>query len=278
LARPRAVGALRRDLRAARMVVRRELLHFLRDRTRSVILLLQPFLFLFVLGVGLSRLIDGVSGTRHGYLVFLFPGVLVMAVQMPAISAGASIVEDRQSGFLREMLVAPVRRGALLVGKCVGGAAVATTQGLVVLACAGLIGVPWRADLAPVLAGELALTALALTSLGALVAAAAPRPEAFSAILSFLMTPLIFLSGLMFPITSMPRWVSALSLGNPLSYAVDAMRHAVVGKLAAGPSGTLFQPLSWGSWQVPPLVELAVVAAFTLAALCLAARCFGRVG
>ncbi|MGW1288118.1 ABC transporter permease [Streptomyces sp. NPDC001118] len=104
-------GRLAAEWRAGRMVWRREMIHFFRDRTRVVVSLLQPLVFLYILGVGLSRLVA--EGSSDNYLLFLFPGVLVMAAQAPAISVGASIVWDRQSGFLREMLVAPVRRSTL---------------------------------------------------------------------------------------------------------------------------------------------------------------------
>ncbi len=270
-------GALRRELRAARMVWRREMLHFLRDRTGTLVALLQPLLFLFVLGVGLGRLFASAGGgPAAGYLRFLFPGVLVMAAQPAAISAGASIVWDRESGFLREMLVAPVRRSTLLTGKCLGGATVATCQGAVVLAGAGLVGVPYRPVLFALLLAELALTALAVTVLGAVVAVLIRRARTFTTVLSVLMTPLIFLSGLMFPIAAMPRWMSVLALADPLTYAVDAMR-ATIGAYAPARGSATLLGARGGLGLAPPL-ELAVVAAFTVLALAVAARRFSRIG
>lgn len=273
------VGGIGSELRAARMVLKREMLHFVRDRARSAVVLLQPLLFLFVLGVGLSRLIEGVGGgSAPDYLIFLFPGVLVMSIQAPAISVGASIVWDRQSGFLREMLVAPVRRSTLLIGKCVGGACVATVQGLVVLACAGLVGIPYHLDLILLLTAQLALTALAMTALGAVVAVTIRRLQTFNTVLSLMMTPLIFLSGLMFPISAMPGWVSALSLFNPLTYAVDALRRTITGRLLDHAPSALFDPVSWGSWVPPAPAEIAVVIAFTAGALAYASRRFAQIG
>jgi ABC-2 type transport system permease protein len=276
---PRRVVA---EFRAARMVWRREMLHFLRDRTGTLVALLQPLLFLFVLGVGLGRLLAGGAGTGAGtagdYLTFLFPGVLVMAAQPAAISAGASIVWDRESGFLREMLVAPVGRGTLLTGKCLGGATVATCQGVVVLASAGLVHVPYRAGLFGLLLAELALTALAMTVLGAVIAVVIRRARTFTTVLGVLMTPLIFLSGLMFPVAAMPAWMSWLTLADPLTYAVDAMRRTIGHYQPAQRPGTLFEPVTWGGLTPAPLVELGVVAAFTLVALVVAARRFARPG
>jgi ABC-2 type transport system permease protein len=273
---PRRVAA---EFRAARMVWRREMLHFVRDRTGTAVALLQPLLFLFVLGVGLGRLLaGGAAGSATDYLTFLFPGVLVMAAQPAAISVGASIVWDRESGFLREMLVAPVGRGTLLAGKCLGGATVATCQGMVVLASAGLIHIPYRAGLFGLLLAELALTALAMTVLGAVIAVVIRRARTFTTVLSVLMTPLIFLSGLMFPVAAMPSWMSWLTLADPLTYAVDAMRRTIGLYQHTHQAQTLFAPVTWGGLRPTPLVELGVVAAFTAVALAVAARRFARPG
>jgi ABC-2 type transport system permease protein len=176
------------------------------------------------------------------------------------------------------MLVTPVRRGTLLTGKCLGGATVATCQGMVVLASAGLVHVPYRAGLFVLLLAELALTALAMTVLGAVVAVTIRRARTFSTVLSVLMTPLTFLSGLMFPIGAMPAWMSWLSLADPLTYAVDAMRRTVGAYQPARRSSALFEPVSWGGLHPPLVLEPAVVAAFTLVALFVAARRFSRPG
>ncbi|GAA4623734.1 ABC transporter permease [Actinoallomurus vinaceus] len=263
------------ELRAARMVWLRELLHFVRGGAASLVSLLQPLLFLFVLGIGLARMFAGAGGGHTSdYLMFLFPGVLVMAAQPPAISVGASIVWDRQSGFLREMLVSPVRRGTLLTGKCLGGATVATCQGMIVLACGGLVHLPYRLGLVALLSAELALTGLAMTLLGAMVAVTIRRPRTFSTVLGVLMTPLVFLSGLMFPVSAMPGWMAWAALADPLTYAVDAMRQTIAAR--ARPSSLLFQPVAWGGWHPPPLAELGVVAAFIAICLAVSAHRFSR--
>src|SRR5689334_8883670 len=145
VARVRVPGAgLRSDLRAVRVVWQRELIRFSRDRARMITSLVQPVLFLFVLGTGLSRL---ASAGTHGVNLrtFVYPGVLAMAVLFTAMFSAASIVWDREFGFLREMLVAPVSRGAIVIGKCLGGATVASFQGFIVICLAGLVGVPYAA-------------------------------------------------------------------------------------------------------------------------------------
>ncbi|MEU1312979.1 ABC transporter permease [Streptomyces cinnamoneus] len=274
-----APGRLAAEWRAGSMVWRREMIHFLRSRAGIAVSLLQPLLFLYVLGIGLSRMFSG-AGSSDDYMIFLFPGVLVMAAQAPAISVGASIVWDRQSGFLREMLVAPVRRSTLLIGKCLGGATVAACQGAVVLASAGLVGVPYRVDLFAALLAELLLASLAMTVLGAVIAVRIQRIQTFHTALTVLTAPMVFLSGLMFPVSAMPAWMAALTLVNPLTYAVDAMRQTITAfhpAPAAGASGApFFDPVSWGGWAVPPGLSVVLVAVFSALALAAASRRFSR--
>src|SRR5580658_6304651 len=138
--------SLRSELRAIKVVWKRELIRFSRDRLRMLTSLIQPFLFLFVLGSGLSSL---VSAGTHGvsFKTFIYPGVLCMAVMFTAMFSAASIVWDREFGFLREMMVAPVRRSSIVLGKCLGGATVAGFQGVIVLCLAGLVGVPYAPGL-----------------------------------------------------------------------------------------------------------------------------------
>jgi ABC-2 type transport system permease protein len=135
--------SLRHDLRAVSVVWRRELIRFRSDRLRAVTSLVQPVLFLFVLGTGLSTLAGRGLPSGIDFKTFIYPGVLAMSVLFTAIFSAASIVWDREFGFLREMLVAPVRRWAIVVGKCLGGATVATVQGVIFLALAGVAHVPY---------------------------------------------------------------------------------------------------------------------------------------
>ncbi|MFC3995378.1 ABC transporter permease [Nocardiopsis sediminis] len=276
---PGILGGLAGEARAGRMVWRREMLHFVRDPVRAIVSLLQPLAFLFILGVGLSRLYSQAgagSGQGEGYLAFLFPGVLLMAAQTPAVSVGASIVWDRQSGFMREMLVAPVRRSTLLFGKCLGGATVATCTGTAVLACAGLVGVPYRFGLSVVLLAELGVASLAMTALTALMAVTIRRVQTFNTVLSVVLAPLLFLSGAFFPVSAMPAWMAPIALANPLTYAVDAMRRTIAARIPDPPGGPLSEPVAWGVHHPPVALELGLVVAFSAVVLALAARRFAR--
>src|SRR5271170_3242640 len=158
------------ELRAIRVVWKRELIRFSRDRLRILTSLMQPFLFLFVLGTGLSSL---ASAGTHGvnFRTFIYPGVLCMAVMFTAMFSAASIVWDREFGFLREMMVAPVRRSSIVIGKCLGVATVASGQGLIVLAIAGLVHVPYNVTLILELLALALLLAFAITAFGVMFAA-----------------------------------------------------------------------------------------------------------
>src|SRR5204863_780602 len=127
--------SIRHELRAVKIVWQRELIRFFQDRSRIISSLLQPILYLFVLGTGLSTLASRGTGGLS-LRTFMFPGVLALATMFTAIFSAGSIVWDREFGFLREMLVAPVRRSSIVLGKCIGGATVATFQGIIVLALA----------------------------------------------------------------------------------------------------------------------------------------------
>jgi ABC-2 type transport system permease protein len=272
-----AGGRLADDLRAIRVVWRRELIRFLRNRARMVTSLVQPLLFLLVLGSGLARMLPS-SGGRIDFRTFIFPGVLAMAVLFTSIFSAVSIVWDREFGFLREMLVAPVRRSALVIGKCLGGATVATIQGTIMLLLAGLVHVPYSPALFVVLLLEMALAALALTAVGTLIAAHTSRIESFQVIIQLLVLPMFFLSGALFPLSGLPRWLTVLTLVDPLSYAVDPMRRAVFAHISVPPDlSRLLDPgISWAGWRLPTSVELALVAALALVALALAGRHFSR--
>src|SRR6516165_1696974 len=146
-----AGGTFKDDLRATKMVWKRELIRYSRNRVRIVTSLAQPVLFLLVLGSGLSPIVRAGPGPHVDFKTFMFPGVIAMTILFTAIFSAVSIVWDREFGFLREMLVAPVRRGAIMIGKCAGGATVATLQGVIILVLAGLVHVPYS----PVLLVEL---------------------------------------------------------------------------------------------------------------------------
>ncbi|HEU5160287.1 MAG TPA: ABC transporter permease [Streptosporangiaceae bacterium] len=261
--------SVRHDLRAVKIVLHRELLRFWHDRMRMIAGLLQPVLWLLVMGTGLSSLMRSGSGGDVDLKTFIFPGVCAMSVMFTAMFAAGSIVWDREFGFLREMLVAPVSRGAIVIGKCVGGAFVATCQGVVIVALAGLAGVPYDPALLLTLIGEMFLGAFALTGFGVMMAARIKSMQSFFAVMQMAMMPMMFLSGALYPLSGLPSWLSVLTRLNPLTYAVDPMRHAVFSHLDLSPAlAKAFNPgVTWNGWQVPVQLEVLMVVAMGLGLL-----------
>jgi ABC-2 type transport system permease protein len=260
-----ARGSWRDALRAIRVVWKRELIRWSRNRTRILTTLVQPVLFLFVLGSGLASLLPKQGGGLD-FRTFMFPGVLAMVVLFTSIFSAVSIVWDREFGFMREMMVAPVPRGALVIGKCLGGATVATVQGTILLTLAGLVHVPYSPILMITLLGEMALTAFTLTSFGVFAASRMQQVESFQVVMQLFVFPMFFLSGAVFPLTDLPRWLDLLTKIDPLTYAVDAIRRAILSHVALGPgSSNLTHHLTWGHWVLPVGFELAVVAAVGVA-------------
>jgi ABC-2 type transport system permease protein len=258
--------SLRSDLRAASIVWRRELIRFKRDRLRAITSLIQPLLFLLVLGTGLSALAGGSLPAGVDFKTFIYPGVLAMSVLFTAIFSAASIVWDREFGFLREMLVAPVSRAAIVTGKCLGGATIATFQGIVMLALAGLAGVPYNPVLLLTLVGEMLLLSFTLTAFGVMMAARIRQFQAFMALTQMLVMPLFFLSGALYPLHGLPAWLSVLTRLDPLTYIVDPMRSAVFSHLAipAQALHTLAPGVTWVGWVVPTWLSIGMVAVMGL--------------
>jgi ABC-2 type transport system permease protein len=272
-------GGMRAELRAIKIVWHREWLRFLRDRPRIAAAFVQPLLFLFVLGTGLSTI---ASAGTHGVNLrtFVFPGVLAMSVLFTAIFSAASVVWDREFGFLREMLVAPVSRASIVVGKCLGGASVAGFQGLLVIMLAGLVGVPY----APVMIIEVfaiqVLLAFTLTAFGVMLAVRIKQIQSFMAITQMLLMPMFFISGALFPVAGLPVWLTVLNRIDPVTYAVDPIRHTVFAHLQISDAArhALNPGVTWGSWHLPVLFEVAIVAAIGFAMLGAATALFSRDG
>ncbi|RCG29424.1 ABC transporter [Sphaerisporangium album] len=270
--------SVRHDLRAIKIVLHRELLRFVNDRTRMVSVLVQPVLWLFVMGTGLSTLISGRAAQGVDFRTFMYPGVIAMTVITTAMFSAGSIVWDREFGFLREMLVAPVGRGSIVIGKCLGGGIVATGQGVIILALAGLVHVPYSPTLILTLLGEMFLASFTITAFGVSLAARMKNMQSFFGVMQMAIMPMIFLSGAMFPLANLPTWLALLTKINPLTYAVDPMRHAVFSHLSVSPQvvDALNPGVHWFGWHVPVALELGIVALMGAALLGVAIAQFRR--
>jgi ABC-2 type transport system permease protein len=220
------------SLRAIYIIWYRDILRFWRDRWRLVASLAQPLLFLIVFGSGLSSSLGGASafGTKGGlsYIQFMYPGIIGMAILFTAIFGAMSIVWDREFGFLKEVLVAPIDRYAVAIGKALGGTTQAMIQGLILLVLAPLVGV--KLTLLTVLAMMplAAVLAFGLSSFGVALASTMKSMQGFQVVMNFLMMPMFFLSGALFPLNNLPGWMTVLTRLDPASYGIDPLRRVVL--------------------------------------------------
>ena len=252
--------SLASELRAIKIVWRRELIRYRSDRLRIVTMLVQPLLFLFVLGSGLQTL---ASPGTHGIdlKTFIYPGILCITVMFTAMFSAASIVWDREFGFLREMMVAPVRRSSIVIGKCIGGATVAGFQGVIMILLAPLVHVPYG----PVWMIEVfvlqLLLAFSITAFGVMIAVRIKQMQSFMGVMQMVITPMFFISGALFPIAGLPTWLAILNRLDPLTYAVAPMRDIIFSHISipAAAVAALNPPITWFGWPVPTAVEIAMV-------------------
>jgi ABC-2 type transport system permease protein len=263
--------SIRSELRAIKIVWRRELMRFASDRLRIATALVQPLLFLFVLGSGLQQLS---SASTHGVdlKTFIYPGILCIAVMFTAMFSAASIVWDREFGFLREMMVAPVRRSSIVIGKCFGGATVASFQGVILICLAGLVHVPYDPVMILGVFGLQLLLAFSITAFGLMIAVRIKQMQSFMGVMQMIVMPMFFLSGALFPVANLPTWLAVLNRLDPLTYAVDPMRRLVFSHLdISAPARAALDPgvTFWG-WHVPALLEAGIVLALGLAMLAIA--------
>jgi ABC-2 type transport system permease protein len=245
----------------------REIKLFLRERTRIIAMIGQPLLYLLIMGNGIAASLQfrTASGASIGYLVFMYPGIVGMSVLFTSIFSAMSIIWDREFGFLKEVLVAPAPRWAVAAGKILGGATVATTQSAILLALAPVAGV-WPSAVLPgllMVAGLLAVSFLiscAMTSLGVAIASLMRSMQGFQMIMNFLVMPLYFLSGALYPVPPYEKnpWMHVLMLVDPLTYGVDALRNVVFWGMGNLDTGLI---LDYHLLDVPVMVGTAVLLA-----------------
>jgi ABC-2 type transport system permease protein len=206
----------------------RQIKRYLRSRSRIVGSLGQPILFLLALGYGFGSIFQ--QAGQGNYINFLAPGIVGMSIIFTALFSGIEIIWDRQFGFLKEMLAAPVSRLSIMIGRTLGGATVATLQGLIVLLIAVLIGFApqhWALLLPSVLV--MFLVALLFTALGTMIASFLEDMQGFQLVMNFIVMPLFFLSGAFFPLQGIPRALAVIASLDPLSYGIDGLRALLLG-------------------------------------------------
>jgi ABC-2 type transport system permease protein len=206
----------------------REFKAFMREKSRIIAMIGQPLLYLLIVGQGIASGLNLKEAPSINYLQFYYPGILGMSVLFTSIFSGISIIWDREFGFLKEVLVAPVPRWAVALGKVLGGATVAMIQSAILIVLAPFIGIALSVELVFELLLISFLMSIAVTSLGVALAARMRSMQGFQMLMNFLVMPLYFLSGAMFPIASAPAWMKTLMILNPLTYGVDALRNVVL--------------------------------------------------
>ena len=250
-----------------RAIWAREMVRFARQRSRVVGALVTPLLFWVLLGFGADRAFDTGNGDI-GYLAYFFPGALVMILLFTAIFSTISVIEDRREGFLQGVLVSPAPRVAVVLGKVLGGATVATAQGLVFLALFPLIADAWPGWGAYLAAAALMpVIAVGLTGLGLVLAWPMDSTAGYHAMMNILLMPMWFLSGAVFPAATAPGWMRIVMMVNPLTYGHQALSGLLLGTSGgSGASGGVGEPL------VPLWASLAITAGFALAMIAWATR------
>jgi len=225
--------SLRIFLTAVYIMWYRQIKRFTRARSRVVGAVVQPILWMIFFGLGWAPALRAPSARvifgGVDYLSFLAPGVAMMGVFMVSFMSGISVIWDREFGFLKEVLVAPVPREATIIGRALGDSTVAVAQGLTILAVAHLISSGLNSLGMPIAALSMLLVALAFSGVGIAIGSRMSSMEGFQLINTFISMPTLFLSGAFFPILTMPSWMKILAFINPLTYGVDAGRGALTG-------------------------------------------------
>lgn len=278
--------SLNRSLTAIYVIWLREFKRFWRDTPRRIGAFIQPIIYLFLLGTGLQAAFKVFGGSNVQYVTFMFPGIVAMTVLFTSVFSAISILWDREFGFLKEVLVSPVPRSSVALGKIVGGGTTAFLQALVLMVLMffpGIFGFSLSTlGKIVVMIPLTLLLSLGMTSLGVAIAARMKSFEAFPIVMNFILLPLFFLSGAMFPLQGLPTWMDILTKINPLTYGVDMLRGVAlkgvdIGSVAVGSipgmpaEATTFQAQVYPTW-----LNLLVITGFGLAMLWIAIWQFNR--
>lgn len=235
----------------------RNVKRYLRSRPRIIGSLGMPLFFLLILGFGLNSVVQGPHMGR-GYVAFVVPGIVSMSVLFTSMFSGIQIIWDKQFGFLKETLVAPVSRFEIMLGQTLGGATTALIQGALILSISLLLGVrPTSATGLALAFAFMVLIGITFTAMGIAIASRLEDMQGFQLIMNFVIFPIFGLSGALFPIDGLPAWMRGLTLIDPLTYGVEGIRYGLT-----------------GAAQIPPLASLAALGAFAAVMVALGAWLF----
>jgi ABC-2 type transport system permease protein len=247
---------LNKEIKAVYTIWLREMTKFFRERTSIASSMMTPILWLFVFGGGMGINIR-MGTTGVGYSAFIFPGIIGMTLLFTSIRSGISIMWDRDFGFLKEIMVAPISRISIVLGKAMGGATTAVLEGLIILLLSFVVGIHISMIQVFLLLPVMLLISLGYNGFGLTFASLMESSEGFQGIMSFIIMPTFFLSGALWPLTNAPQWLQVVSLCNPLTYGVDTMRHII---------------LNEGQFSLP--VDVIIMIGFAIAMITFSSRLF----
>ena len=213
------------EINAVYVIVAREIKKFTREKSRLISTLARPLIWLFLVGGGMSRLVD--PGTGMSYMQFIYPGILGMTILFSSIFSSISIIWDKEFGLMKEILVAPVSRISIVIGKALSGTIISVIQVLIILTLFPFLGIEMTVMSVFYVIAISSLLGLCISSLGIIVATFFESFESFGAIINFIVMPMFFLSGAMYPVDKLPPILKALTKINPLTYGIDALKHAM---------------------------------------------------
>jgi ABC-2 type transport system permease protein len=238
----------------------RSMKRFIRSRSRIIGSIAMPLFFLLFLGFGLNSVVN-LPGMGENYIQFLIPGMVAMSVLFTSVFSGIQIIWDKQFGFLKETLVAPVSRLEIMLGQTAGGATTAVVQGLMILILSLLIGLSIKTIPGFLIAiGFMVLIGIGFTAFGIAIASSMEDMNGFQLIMNFVIFPIFGLSGAMFPISSLPGWLGPITMLDPLTYGVEGIRYGLTGVS-----------------QINPVICFAVIGGFTIAMTVIGAYLFRKI-
>ena len=238
----------------------RNVKRYLRSKSRIVGSLGMPMFFLLILGFGLNSVVN-IPGSNQGYFGFIIPGIVAMSVLFSSIFSGIQIIWDKQFGFLKETLVAPVSRLEIMIGQTLGGATTSFIQGFIIIVLSLLMGISATSVTGFLTAFVfMLLIGLSFTALGVAIASRMEDMQGFQLIMNFLIFPIFGLSGAVFPIDSLPSWLKAITMLDPLTYGVEGIRYGLL-----------------GTSYIDPLLSFAALGGFTVVMILIGTSLFKKI-
>lgn len=213
------------EFNAVYVIVAREFKKFVREKSRLISAIARPLVWLFLVGAGMSRLVAPVEGVS--YMQFIFPGILGMTILFSSMFSSISIIWDKEFGFMKEILVAPVSRTSIVVGKALSGMVISTIQAVIILALFPFLGL--KLGILNITGAVMICAALSfsIAAFGIVLATFYENYESFSVIMNFIIMPMFFLSGAMYPVKLLPEILRFAAKFNPLTYGIDALKHVI---------------------------------------------------